>query len=282
MCADGRGVRMSAAAGVPPLPRLISVRGWTEEVNPAYIMFLEEMRATGVDVIDVFPDHFGARTFGEWADRAVDEIIRLHRDRDPLHLIGYCGGGSVLHVAVRHLERRGVRPDYLGFIDVRGGNPRDRLRLGLDSLFRVRWMQRIRFQMVRLTPPDREPLGSVLRSVLRRSIRSTRELRERGWRSRKRVSPAIQAQGALAANWEFDSITTPAHAYNCQVSVDRYWPGDPSLGRAEVLRGGFIIRPIGGTHETCISPPHSAELIERIAADRSAASGTQRISDATG
>ena len=187
---------------------------------------------------------------------------------EPLHLLGYCGGGSLLHESVRQLEAVGVRPDYLGFIDVRAGNPKDRLARGYDSLFRVGWMQRIRFQLVRLTPPDRESLTSVLRSVLRRSVRSTLELRTRGWRSSKRFLPVIHEQSRLAANWEFNSITTPAFVYNCQASIDRYWPGDPSLGRAGLLRGGSVIRLIEGTHENCIEAPHAAELIARIVADR--------------
>jgi hypothetical protein len=84
--------------------------------------------------------------------------------------------------------------------------------------------------------------------------------------------PAIQAQGVLAANWESHSITTPAYAYNCPRAIDRYWPGDPSLGRAGLLLGGFVIRFIEGSHESCIEPPFSAALIQRITADRVKAS----------
>jgi len=252
------------------LPVLYSVRGWTEEVNPAYITFIDEIRATGVEVVDVFTDHEGCSTFGEWAQRATDEILDRHQQGEPLHLLGYCAGGSILHETVRRLEALGVRPAYLGFIDVRGGNPGERLARGFDSQFQVGLMQRVRFQLVRLTPPDRESLASVLRSVVRRSVRSTLELRTRGWRSSKRHIPGIHAQARLAAHWEFNSITTPAFAYNCQIAIDKYWPGNPSLGRAALLQGGFIIRYIDGTHETCIAPPYSTDLIPRIAADRDA------------
>ena len=255
------------------LPVLFSVRGWTEEVNPAYITFVDELRATGVEVIDIFPDHEGCATFGEWAQRATDEILRQHSHEEPLHLLGYCAGGSLLHESVRQLEARNVQPAYLGFIDVRGSNPKERLARGLDSQFQVRWMQRVRFQLVRLTPPDRETLASVLRSALRRSVRSTLELRTRGWRSSKRHIPAIHSQARLAATWEFNSITTPAFAYNCPIAIDKYWPGNPSLGRAALLQGGFIIRFIEGTHETCIAREYAANLIARIAADRSQTGG---------
>ena len=253
---------------VSAMPTLFSVRGWTAEVNPAQIMFIEEMRATGVRVVDIFAEHEGCENLGEWADRAVEEILRQHAEGTPLHLLGYCAGGSLMHVAVRELENRDIRPAYIGFIDVRGGAPWFRLARGLDSLFRVPWAQRVRFQLERLVPPDRESLGSVLRSVVRRSIRSTLEIRERGWRSSKRINPLIHQQGLLAANWEMNSITSFAHTYNCQTSIDRYWPGNPSLGRAGVLRGGHVIRLINGTHETCIEPPYSTELIRLIEADR--------------
>ncbi|CAB4324390.1 MAG: hypothetical protein F2520_10640 [Actinobacteria bacterium] len=255
---------------LPALPVLYSVRGWSEEVNPAYITFVDEMRATGVEVVDIFADHEGCSTFGEWAQRATDKILQRHSQGQPLHLLGYCAGGTLLTESVRQLEARNVQPAYLGFIDVRGSNPKERLARGLDSQFQVRWMQRVRFQLERLTPPDRESLASVLRSVLRRSVRSTLELRTRGWRSSKRFLPVIHSQARLAATWEFNSITTPAYAYNCQIAIDKYWPGNPSLGRAAVLRGGFIIRFIEGTHETCIAPEYAADLIARIAADRDA------------
>jgi thioesterase domain-containing protein len=245
------------------LPVLFSVRGWTEEVNPAYITFVDELRATGVEVIDIFPDHEGCSTVGEWAQRATDEILQRHSQGEPLHLLGYCAGGSLLHESVRQLEARNVQPACLGFIDVRGSNPKERLARGIDSQFQVRWMQRVRFQLERLTPPDRESLASVLRSVLR----------TRGWRSSKRHIPAIHSQARLAATWEFNSITTPAFAYNCPIAIDKYWPGNPSLGRAALLQGGFIIRFIEGTHETCIAREYAANLIARIAADRSQTGG---------
>lgn len=254
------------------LPTLYSVRGWSEELDPTYVAFVEELRSTGTSVIDVFPDADLYSTFGEWAHGAVVQILDQYEEGQPLHLLGYCGGGSLLQVAVGELESRGVRPTYVGYVDVRAGNPRQRLRQGLDSIYHVGWGKRVRFQLVRLTPPDRESLKSVLRSVAKQAIRSIRSFRERGWRSSKRVIPSIQQPASLAANWEFESVTTPSYLYNCQHSIDTYWPGNPSLGRAPVLRGGFLVRIIEGSHHTCIAAPHSAALIERITADRSRAS----------
>ena len=251
-----------------PLPTFFSVRGWSAELNPAYITFVDELRASGQTVEDVFVSHAGCRTFGEWAARATAEILARRDPEEPLHLIGYCGGGSLLHLVAGELERRGVAIDHLVFIDVRAGNPKERLARGYDSLYEVPWGLRARFQLPRLASPENEPLASVLASVGRRAVRSTLEIRERGWRSRNRQAPAVYAQARLAAHWCSTPITTFAFLYNCPKSIDRYWPGDPSLGRAPLLRGGFTIRLIDGTHENCIAPPHSASLIELVTRDR--------------
>jgi thioesterase domain-containing protein len=257
------------------LPVLYSVRGWTEEVNPAYTTFVDEMRATGVEVIDIFPDHEGCATFGEWAQRATDEILQRHSQGQPLHLFGFCAGGAILQESVRQLAEHDVRPEYLGFIDYYDANPKDLLRTGMESLFRVGFMKRIRGQMLRLTPPNRESIGTVGSAVVHRSVRSVLELRERGWRSRKRIVLATQTQFELGLNWDYDSIASPAFLYNCQKSIDRSWPGDPSMGRAAVLQAGFVVRIIEGHHETGLMPPHSAALIEAIDKDRRAvAAGT--------
>ena len=183
---------------VGTMPTLFSVRGWSEELDPTYVAFVEEMRSTGTAVIDVFPNTDRYSTFGEWAHGAVVEILDQHQEGEPLHLLGYCGGGSLLQVAVGELESRGVRPSYVGYIDVRAGNPRQRLRQGLDSIHQVGWGKRVRFQLVRLTPPDRESLKSVLRSVAKQAIRSTRNFRKRGWRSSKRIIPSIQQPASPA------------------------------------------------------------------------------------
>ncbi len=250
------------------LPPLLSVRGWAEEVDPEYVRFVDMLRDTGQNVVDIFVPHEGFESFGEWASAVAHEVVRLHRNDGPLHLLGYCGGGTLLHVALRDLESRGVAPAYVGFIDVRAGEAGVRLRLGYDSLFRVSPMQRVRFQLVRLVPPDREPFLTVVGSVCRRSVRSLLELPERGWRSSKRRDPRLHEQSVLAANWEFNSIDTPAYVYNCRSSIARYRTADPSLGRAALLRGGFVVRRIDGDHNTCVEPPYADALIAMILADR--------------
>jgi thioesterase domain-containing protein len=252
------------------LPKIFSVRGWSEEVNPAYIPFCEELRAAGHQVIDVFPTHKGCTTFGEWAERALEEIL-LQRDGDePLHLLGYCAGGSLLTVIVRLLEDRRIPIDYLGLIDVRRDSPEVRLAKGLDSLYQVPWSYRVRLQLLRVIPPDRETSAAVLSSIARRSVRSVVELPKRGWRSRKRQNPLIHEQMVINFRWRFAKTTTPVHSYNSPNSVERRSDHDPSLGMSIRFRGGLAITWIDGNHENCIEPPHSAALIERITADRRA------------
>lgn len=253
---------------VGTMPTLYSIRMWTEAVNPAYISFVEEMRATGHEVIDIFEPHHGHTSLDDWAAGVADRLFDHWQEGTELHLIGYCGGGDLLMAMLPMLERRGIRADYVGFIDIRTGRPADALARGLYSLYEVPWGGRVWRQMMRLTPPDREPFSEVMVSVLRRSVRSVLEFPQRGWRSRKRRNPAVFQQLWLEYRCDWLSVSTPAHLYICDHSVERYSAGDPSLGTARTLRGGFVIRSIGGTHESCIEPPHSTELIERISADR--------------
>lgn len=250
------------------LPKLIAVRGWSADVDPTYLKFIDEMRATGCEVVDSFVTHDGFATFGEWADASIESALAHHIEGEPLHLLGYCGGGTLLTEGLRTIERRGLRPSYVGFIDVRAGHPKIRLQRGFDSIYAVPWTQRIRHQLVRLTPPDRESFGAVANSVLRRTVKSTISYPKRGWRSRKLRIPIIHRQAELAARWEFNSIVTPAYLYNCMHSIDHNWPGDPSLGRAGLLKGGFAVRIIEGDHHSCLQPPNSADLIAQITNDR--------------
>lgn len=263
-------VRVPADATVP-LPKVFSVRGWNEVINPEYLRFCDELRDAGNDVIDVFPTHKGCATFGDWAQRATDEILQQRDDDGPLHLLGYCAGGALLTVVTRQLEDRGIDIDYLGLIDLRRDSPESRLSRGLDSLYQVSWSYRLRMQLLRLTPPDRETYGAVLGSVLRRSARSILEFPDRGWRSRKRQNPLFHEQMTINFNWQYASTTTPVHSYNTVNSMDRRADHDPSLGLALRLRGGFVITRLEGTHESCIEPPHSAALVRNITHDRRAA-----------
>lgn len=250
------------------LPPLVVVRGWSEAVNPDFIIFMQELREAGHEVIDIFSLPTGYRDFGQWADDVIAEIERRTPPGRPLHLIGYCYGGNLLMNAVTKLESRGADLEYVGFIDVRRDSPGMRLTRGLDALYQVPWPVRIRQQLIRLVPPSREPFSVVASSVLRRAVRSVVELPKRGWRSRRRRIPAIHEQLALSLAWEFDWMSTPVHFYVSPDSMERYAPGDPSLGHSIRLRGGCAVRFIEGTHESCICPPNSAELIERITTDR--------------
>jgi thioesterase domain-containing protein len=250
------------------LPKLIAIRGWSADIDPAYLSFVDEMRATGCEVVDIFVSHDGFATFGEWADASIESALAHHIDGEPLHLLGYCGGGTLLAEGMRTIERSGLRPSYVGFIDVRAGHPKIRLQRGFDSIYAVPWAQRIRHQLVRLTPPDRESFFAVASSVLRRAVKSTIDFPKRGWRSRNLRIPIIHRQAELAARWEFNSIITPAYLYNCMHSIESYWPGDPSLGRAGLLKGGFSVCIIEGDHHSCLQSPNSAGLIAQIMIDR--------------
>jgi thioesterase domain-containing protein len=251
------------------LPVLFSVRGWPAEVNPAYITFVDEMRSTGVEVIDVYVGPKGFETHGQWAT-AVADAIESHDRVGPLHVMSYCLGGAVAQVALGELSARGIEAEFVAFIDVRHESPSFRLERGLDSLYNVPWGFRIRHQLLRLTPPESESLRKVVSSVMRRSMKSLIELPKRGWRSHRRIQPWIHTEMLLGHRWEFSALLTPIHLYNTTASIEKYGKGDPTVHLGRYLWGGFVVRRIAGNHENCIEPPHSAGLIERITADRSA------------
>lgn len=254
----------------PTLPVLFSVRGWSEEVNPAYITFVDEMRATGVEVVDTYVSPAGFADFGAWAHAVVERIDSHRREQSPLHLMGYCLGGKLGVVVVRELEDKGMAPSYFGIIDVYDSSAARRLASGLDSLYEVPWRRRLQSLVARMAPPDSEEFGSVVRSVLRRSVRSVRELPTRGWRSRKRRKPATYSELRLAFRWGLKRIVTPTHCYVALEMIKGRGEGDLSLNMGKYLGGGFSITKIEGTHENCIAPPLSAALIERINTDRRA------------
>ena len=164
-------------------------------------------------------------------------------------------GADLLVKVLSILELRGIAADYAGLIDMRVGRQGDALRIGMYSIYEVPWSGRIWRQMTRLTPPDRETLGAVLASVAHRSIRSVLDFRKRGWRSKKFRNPARFKEVWLSYRCEYPSIRTPAYLYVCPKSVQRLTPGDPSVGTASTLQGGFVIRSIEGNHETCIQLP---------------------------
>ena len=253
------------------LPTLFFVRGWNETVNPEALDLVEQLRGTGSDIVDLYiaPDRFD--TLGGWAAAVADEIEHRREPGEPLHLLAFCIGGNLTLVVVHELEARGAAPTYVGLIDVREDQPDTRLTRGIDALYEVPWGNRVRLQLMRIVPPDPEPVGQVLRSVARRAVRSVRELPTRGWRSRRRRNPLLFPAMRLTYGWEFQRIVTPVHRYTTQNSIERFGAGDPSLNIGQYLSGGSSITLIEGTHESCIQPPHSDHLIACIDRDRRAA-----------
>ncbi|CAB4324392.1 unannotated protein [freshwater metagenome] len=252
------------------LPVLFSVSCFNYEPDVGSPAFAKQMRSTGVEVEDIYVPPAGFGDLGEWA-RAVIEVVESRRDPAvPLHLMAYCGGGNLTLAALHQLEAAGIFPEFVAFIDVREDQESYRLERGIDSRNHVSWMVRLRCALIRLTPPDRESLAHVLRSVAQRSISSVRELPKWGWRGRKLRKPWLFEVLRLTYPWEFDGVVTPVHLYNTADSFQRYGANDPSLHVGRNLFGGFVVRIIEGSHENCIEPPHSADLIARINADRRA------------
>lgn len=250
------------------LPVLFSIRGWPEGVNPEYLAFIDEMCSAGIEVIDTYVPALGLLDIEDWASAVIEQIDQRRDGAAPLHLLAYCLGGNLTLVLLHQLERAGVPIGYVGFIDVREDSESHRLAKGLDAAYEVPWGVRFRELLIRLTPPDRESLGAVLGSVARRSVRSVVELPRRGWRGRKFRRAWLFHELRMSYSHEYTGVTTPITLYNTAASMDRFDGRDPSLNIGMYLRGGYVIRFIEGTHESCIQPPHSADLIARITADR--------------
>lgn len=248
------------------MPVLYSVRGWSD--GP--FGYVDEMRSTGVEVVDVYVPPVGFSDLGEWGRAAVEVIRAQHDPATPLHLMGYCAGGELILPMLGQLEAAGIAPAFVAFIDVRQDLESVTTQRGIDALYLVPWQVRLRRSLIRLTPPNRETLGTVLSSAARRAIRSVQELPRSGWRRRKRRDPRLFDTMRLLYSWEFNGVITPVHLYNTEDSIRRYANGDPSLNIGKYLWGGFVIRFIEGTHLSCIEPPHTTALIERINADRRA------------
>ena len=245
------------------------IRGWSATDHPGGVAFVDELRAVGIEVVDVYVPPAGFTDLAGWARAAIEMIDGTRIPGQPLHLLAYCVGGNLSLEVVRQLEAREEMPEYVGFIDVREDQESYRLSRGLDGLYQVPWGVRLRLLLVRLTPPDRETFGAVLESVMRRAVRSLREFPSRGWRSRKRRKPNLFAALHLPYSWEFRRIVTPVHCYNSPSTIARYSPRDPSMNIGQYLSGGYCIRSIEGDHEHCLDPPHAAGLIELIEAVRS-------------
>lgn len=255
-------------------PTLMYVRGWSETDHPAGAAFVDELRTAGVDVIDVYVPPAGLGDISGWA-RATIEVLDRHRaEGEPLHLLCYCIGGNLGLEVVYQLEARNDAPAYVGLIDVRRDLESFRLARGIDSLYIVPWGMRLRMQLIRLTPPNRETLGAVLGSILRRSVRSVIELPKRGWRSRKRRRGVSFDAMRFTYACEIERIVTPVHLYNSPGSTGRFTPGDPSLNIGQYLSGGYCVRSIEGDHEHCLDPAHAPSLIAMIEADRARVSGS--------
>lgn len=116
---------------------LDSVRMWTEEAHPSYLAFMDEMRTTGLEVIDIFDPHHGHASLDDWAEGVTNRLFEQWLPGTELHLLGFCVGGELLITALPILESRGIRTDYVGLIGIRAARQGDPLRKSLYSLYQV-------------------------------------------------------------------------------------------------------------------------------------------------
>jgi len=246
--------------------QLVVARGWSEELDPRHPVFLDRLRAAGVDVLDVYSSPDGFRTFDDWIASYVDTIVELVPDREqPLRCLGYCVGGSILIGAAELLRDRGYRIDYVGLVDARVETTLQRLAHNIHHRAKVPRRIRLRYFMRSVGAPFDESVRQILRAWVSARIRTAGSLFTKGPRFLRRRREAAWPVLHLSYSAKLPPGTLPHHRYVARESVELY--GDPSLNAAGYSHGGYVLRIIGGDHFTCITDPHVDGLVQAIVDD---------------
>ncbi len=245
--------------------------------DPRLHDLLDRMADLGIELDVIFEDPTHHADMGSWAG-AVARRLAIGSDRHaPLHVLGYCSGGDLALETLGQLEHQRLDVGYVGFIETRQSPPAVRLRNGDYSRFGMRWSRRVREQIGRLAPPESLPFHRLLGAVfvamltgLPRGIGRRIRYRHRyGLMGRGRRSDPRWMAAHLAHDWHYPCIDVPVHLYTTPASMAHLTPGDPSLGLARHLTGGFFVESIPGEHLSCIVAPHQDALIDLIERDRS-------------
>lgn len=250
---------------------LISVRGWPVDLDPRYPQFIERIRQEGIVVHDVFVPGIDKSSLEEWASAYLAQIDALGVERHERRLLGYCLGGHVLLEVAHQLCTRGEPPCYLGLIDVRDLPPLVQVQRGIYRKYRLPVRRRIRHHARLLSGPYAPPTLRMVARTWARAIRGTLGM----WKARRfrRARPDGEYwwEARLAYSATFREITSPAHLYNCAETIDDNL-GDLTLGLAPVLRAGFALRTLDGTHLGCVDGEAAEPLVRLVTDDLRAAS----------
>lgn len=249
----------------PVTLEIISVRGWSAEADPNYLLFLDRLRERGFIVHDIYVPGDGMHDFQTWVSTVTGEIKRCAPAPLRRNLLGYCLGGHLLLGVAAALIARGECPRYLGLIDVRDLSPLAQLNWGIYGDFRVPWRRRVRHHARLLAGPLPFPgWGAVLRAwgrALRKTAARWMHLRQRG----------VKTDGAwrqlhLAYGETWPALRSPAFLYTTSHFIAQN-DQDPTLGLAPIFRNGYALRTFEGNHSDILINAAGSALLTRIAED---------------
>jgi thioesterase domain-containing protein len=261
-------MRIESSQPPPPEPvtfEIISVRGWSAEADPNYLLFLARLRERGFIVHDIYVPGDDMPDFQAWVSAVISEINRCAPTPLERNLLGYCLGGHLLLGVVAALIARRECPRYLGLIDVRDLSPLAQLNWGIYGDFRVPWRRRVRHHARLLAGPLPLPgWGAVLRAwgrALRKTAARWARLRQHG----------VKTDGAwrqlhLAYGETWPALHRPVFVYTTSHFIAEN-DGDPTLGLAPVFRSGYALRTFEGHHSDMLIGADGSALLTRIAED---------------
>jgi len=263
------------------LPPLVSIRGWDANDDPRYPVFLDQIRATGIKVIDIYVGAENHKTMQSIVDAATADIEdQLEQSGiapdEPFDMLAYCVGGDVLLGAAHTFQQRRRPTPFLGLIDCYITSPKARVTTGVYGRYGISWSHRLRDQADRLAEPSNEKLTAVIGSWIGQYAKSFRIALRHGPRWTRRKNSYGYAYNHLSFEGDLPYVTKPVVLYNTSQMITEA-EGDRSLGLSRYLRSGYVVRVLAEQdHHNCITPPHSDALIALIAADRSEPPGTTR------
>jgi thioesterase domain-containing protein len=238
---------------------------WREQDRAQFHTVRREMSERGVHVVDVYEPTAPFRTSRQWVDAMESKLLSSFGPHEEIHLLGFCAGGRVAMTLSERLEQSGRRASFIGLIETWQRSPLVELDRALYSRFSVGVKLMVRQQLQWLT--------SAPGANWRQLVKSYRTNASSILRRNQILRDAQQRKDSFE-EWKLmhfthasaiSVITTPAHLFNSSDSMDEFL-GDPSLGLAPYLRGGFEVHRLNGEHHSCTQDPHRGELVDLVIA----------------
>ncbi len=237
---------------------------WRHHDKAEFRTVLPALRARGIEVIDLFVDPSSYATSHLWVDAMLARLDEdTTRDDESIKLLGFCAGGRVALALSERLEQRGTPPSFIGLIETWQRSPLVELDRALYSRYGVgeRLMVRQQIQWL-LSAPE-----ASFRALARCYRQNWKSIVRRSSIERRSKQKSDEPNEWLIMNFThatgISPVTTNVHIFNTRGSVHDHF-GDPSLGLAPYLRGGFNVHYLEGDHHSCTKEPFREGLVSQI------------------